>query len=91
MSSVIRKTRVTYSNNKMTACAGDQKALFSVLWIHCCRHRCSSIGALPSGDSNAQIASRLSDFVSESDNIWNSMPTDHAEVSDIVPLISSLL
>ena len=43
-------------------------------------------------DSNAQIASRMSDFFSEKiDNIWNSLPTDRAEVHDIELLTSPLL
>ena len=54
-------------------------------------HR-TDIGALPSGDSNAQIASRMSDFFSEKiDNIWNSLQPDHADVYDIEPLTSPLL
>ena len=89
VSSLIRKTRATYYNNKVTECAGDQKALFSI--VDKLLHR-TDIGALPSGDSNADIASRMSDFFSEKiDNIWNSLPTDHAEVYDIEPLISPLL
>ena len=89
VSSLIRKTRATYYNNKVTECAGDQKALFSI--VDKLLHR-TDIGALPSGDSKAQIASRMSDFFSEKiDNIWNSLPTDHAYVYDIVPLTSPLL
>ena len=73
----------------MTECAGDQKALFSI--VDKLLHR-TDIVALPSGDSNAQIASRMSDFFSEKiDNIWNSLPTDHADVYDIEPLTSPLL
>ena len=73
----------------MTDCAGDQKALFSI--VDKLLHR-TDIGALPSGDSNAQIASRMSDFFSEKiDKIWNSLPTDQADVYDIEPLPSPLL
>ena len=88
-SSLIRKTRATYYSNKVTECAGDQKALFSIVdkLLH---NTFADIGALPSGDSNAQIAS--SDFFSEKiDNIWNSLPTDHAEVYRIEPLTLPLL
>ena len=84
VSSVITNTRATYYNNKETECAGDQTTLFSI--VDKLLHK-TDIGALPSGDSNAQIASRMSDFLSENiDNIWNSLPTDHAEVYDIEPL-----
>ena len=89
VSSLNRKTHAIYYNNKVTECAGDQEALFSI--VDKLLHR-TDIGALPSGDSNAQIASRMSDFFSEKiDNIWNSLPTDHAEVYDIEPLTSPLL
>ena len=62
VSSLIRKSRATYYNNKVTECAGYEKALFSI--VNKLLHR-TDIGALPSGDSNAQIASRMSDFFSE--------------------------
>ena len=89
VSSLIRKTRATYYNNKVTECAGDQKALFGIVDRRLQR---TDIGALPSGDSNTQIASRMSDFFSEKiDNIWNSLPTDHAEVYDIGRLTSPLI
>ena len=88
-SSLIRKSRATYYNNKVTECAGDQKSLFSI--VDTLLHR-KDIGALPSGDSNAQIASRMSDFFSEKiDKIWNSLPTDQAEVYDMESLTSPLL
>ena len=88
-SSLIRKSRATYYNNKVTECAGDQKSLFSI--VDTLLHR-KDIGALPSGDSNAQIASRKSDFFSEKiDKIWNSLPTDQAEVYDMESLTSPLL
>ena len=78
VSSLIRKSRATYYNNKVTECACDQKALFRI--VDKLLHR-TDIGALPSGDSNAQIASRMSDFFSEKiDKIWNSLPTDQADV-----------
>ena len=89
VSSLIRKTHATYYNNKVTECTGHQKALFSIVdkLLHG-----TDIGALPSGDPNAQIASRMSDFFSEKiDNICNSLPTYHAVVYDIEPLTSPLL
>ena len=89
VSSLIRKSRATYYNNKVTECAGDQKALFSI--VDTLLHR-KGIGALPSGDPNAQIASRMSDFFSEKiDKIWNSLPTDQSEVYDMESLTSPLL
>ena len=42
------------------------------------------IGALPSGDSNSQLASRMCDFIDTIENIWNSLPTDNADVFDTV-------
>ena len=61
-SSLIRKTRATYCSNTVIECAGDQKALFII--VDKLVHR-THIGALPSGDSNAQIASMMSDLFSE--------------------------
>ena len=89
VSSLIRKSRATYFNNKVTECAGDQKALFSI--VGKLVHR-TNIRALPYSDYNAQIASRMSDFFSEKiDKIWNSLPTDQADVYAIEPLTSPLL
>ena len=86
---LIRNSRATYYNNKVTECAGDEKALFSI--VDKLLHR-TNIGALPYGDSNAHIASRMSDFFSEKiERIWNSLPTDQADVYDMEPLPSPLL
>ena len=71
----------SYYNNKVTECAGDHKALFSIIDKLLRR---TDIGALPSGDSNAQVGSWMSDlFGDKIDKILNSLPTDNADVLDI--------